>query len=78
MSADDKLLPHRQAIDEIDATILQLLNQRADHARTIGELKGTGTVYRPEREAEVLRRIKRRSTPAPCPVKQWRGCFAKS
>ena len=66
MSADDKLLPHRQAIDEIDATILQLLNQRADHARTIGELKGTGTVYRPEREAEVLRRIKALN-PGPLP-----------
>ncbi len=66
MSADDKLLPHRQAIDEIDATILQLLNQRADHARTIGELKGTVTVYRPEREAEVLRRIKALN-PGPLP-----------
>ncbi|QEY25638.1 prephenate dehydratase [Neisseria zalophi] len=57
MSADDKLLPHRNAIDEIDATILSLLNKRAGHARAIGELKGTGTVYRPEREAAVLRRI---------------------
>ncbi|MFV2028925.1 prephenate dehydratase [Neisseria sp. S1] len=57
MSADDKLLPHRKAIDEIDAAILRLLNDRAGHARAIGELKGTGVVYRPEREAEVLRRI---------------------
>ncbi|WP_107726745.1 prephenate dehydratase [Neisseria weaveri] len=57
MSADDKLLPHRRAIDEIDAQILQLLNQRAGHARAIGELKGTGVVYRPEREAAVLQRI---------------------
>ncbi|MDO4226783.1 prephenate dehydratase [Neisseria sp.] len=57
MSADDQLLPHRNAIDEIDATILHLLNERAGHARAIGELKGTGTVYRPEREAAVLRRI---------------------
>lgn len=57
MTAEDKLLPHRNAIDEIDATILRLLNERAGHARAIGELKGTGTVYRPEREAAVLRRI---------------------
>ncbi|MCP1659397.1 prephenate dehydratase [Neisseria perflava] len=57
MSIDDPLKPHRDAIDEIDATVLQLLNQRATHAHTIGELKGTGTVYRPEREAAVLRRI---------------------
>lgn len=57
MSDDAKLLPHRAAIDEIDAQILHLLNQRASHARAIGELKGTGVVYRPEREAQVLRRI---------------------
>ncbi|MDO4641133.1 MAG: prephenate dehydratase [Neisseria sp.] len=58
MSADDKLLPHRQAIDEIDVAVLKLLNERAHHARAIGELKGTGVVYRPEREAQVLLRIK--------------------
>ncbi|STZ75696.1 prephenate dehydratase [Bergeriella denitrificans] len=57
MSIDEQLKPHRDAIDEIDATILTLLNRRAAHAHTIGELKGTGAVYRPEREAAVLRRI---------------------
>ena len=60
MSAEleKQLLPHRNAIDEIDASVLKLLNERAVHARAIGELKGTGAVYRPEREAQVLRRIK--------------------
>lgn len=58
MFSEDSLLPHRRAIDEIDAEILMLLNSRAAHARAIGELKGTGAVYRPEREAQVLRRIK--------------------
>ncbi len=57
MSDNDILKPHRDAIDQIDATVLDLLNQRAGHARTIGELKGGGVVYRPEREALVLRRI---------------------
>lgn len=57
MLNDDKLLPHRAAIDDIDAQILHLLNQRASHAHAIGQLKGTGVVYRPEREAQVLRRI---------------------
>nr|WP_165009527.1 prephenate dehydratase [Neisseria yangbaofengii] len=57
MLIDEQLKPHRDAIDEIDATVLRLLNERAGHARAIGELKGTGTVYRPEREAAVLRRI---------------------
>lgn len=58
MVSDDELLPHRNAIDAIDAQVLKLLNERAEHARAIGSLKGTGVVYRPEREAQVLRRIK--------------------
>lgn len=58
MSDESLLLPHRNAIDEIDGQVLELLNRRAGHARAIGELKGTGVVYRPEREAQVLRRIK--------------------
>ncbi len=66
MSGDDPLKPHREAIDQIDATVLQLLNQRAAHARAIGELKGSGVVYRPEREAEVLRRIQALN-PGPLP-----------
>ena len=45
---DELLLPHRNAIDTIDAEILRLLNERAQHAHAIGELKGTGAVYRPE------------------------------
>lgn len=57
MSIDEQLKPHRDAIDEIDAAVLRLLNERAAHAHAIGEIKGTGTVYRPEREAAVLRRI---------------------
>ena len=52
------LKDHRDAIDAIDAQMLDLLNQRAGHARAIGEIKGGGVVYRPEREAQVLRRIK--------------------
>jgi len=47
----------RAAIDALDVEILKLINQRAAHAQTIGRLKN-GTVYRPEREAQVLRRIK--------------------
>jgi chorismate mutase/prephenate dehydratase len=47
----------RDQIDALDASILQLINQRAAHAQAIGRLKN-GSVYRPEREAQVLRRIK--------------------
>lgn len=65
MSDHDILKPHRDAIDSIDATILTLLNQRASHAQTIGELKGSGVVYRPEREALVLRRIQELNSQLP-------------
>ncbi|MGQ5524325.1 prephenate dehydratase [Chitinimonas sp. PSY-7] len=56
--SDETLKSHRDAIDVLDVEILKLLNDRADHARSIGELKGGGLVYRPEREAQVLARIK--------------------
>ncbi|OWY40217.1 chorismate mutase [Xenophilus sp. AP218F] len=52
------LKQHRDAIDAIDVEILNLLNRRASHAREIGEIKGGGVIYRPEREAQVLRRLK--------------------
>lgn len=55
--SDHLLKQHRDAIDAIDVEILHLLNQRALHAREIGEIKGGGVIYRPEREAQVLRRI---------------------
>lgn len=54
---DELLKQHRDAIDDLDARILELINQRARHAQQIGEIKGGGIVYRPEREAQVLRRI---------------------
>jgi len=56
--SEELLKQHRDAIDSIDVQILNLLNQRAQHARDIGEIKGGGIIYRPEREAQVLRRIK--------------------
>lgn len=60
------LKQHRDAIDNIDVEILNLLNQRATHAREIGEIKGGGIIYRPEREAQVLRRVKELN-PGPLP-----------
>ncbi len=56
--SDELLKHHRDQIDAIDAELLALLNRRANHAHKIGEIKGGGVVYRPEREAQVLRRIK--------------------
>jgi len=53
----------RAAIDRVDDDILQSLNERARLARAIGTLK-VGHAYRPEREAQVLTRIKE-SNPGP-------------
>lgn len=46
----------RETIDGIDHEVLRLLNARAAAAAEIGHLK-QGVVYRPEREAQVLRRV---------------------
>lgn len=46
----------RDQIDAIDGQLLRLINERAQLARRIGEIK-QGNIYRPEREAQVLRRV---------------------
>ncbi len=53
----DELKKHREQIDAIDEQLLKLVSERAGHARAIGELKGGGPIYRPEREAQILRRL---------------------
>ncbi len=60
MSGPADLERLREAIDRVDDSILEALNQRAKLAREIGALK-VGQAYRPEREAQVLRRIKERN-----------------
>ncbi len=54
---DAEIAKHRAEIDRLDERIVALLNERAAHARRIGELKGNDVVYRPEREAQILRRV---------------------
>jgi chorismate mutase/prephenate dehydratase len=46
----------RRNIDEVDAVLVKLLNQRAQWALDVGEVKsGAGVpIYQPGREAEVL------------------------
>lgn len=56
----DELNRHRQRIDALDDEILKLVSERAQHAQAIGHLKN-GAVYRPEREAQILRRIAERN-----------------
>jgi chorismate mutase/prephenate dehydratase len=60
MSDSAELDRLREAIDQVDERILRELNERARLARAIGTLK-VGKAYRPEREAQVLRRIKERN-----------------
>jgi chorismate mutase/prephenate dehydratase len=55
--SDAELERLRGRIDEVNERILEALNERARLAREIGTLK-VGQAYRPEREAQVLRRIK--------------------
>lgn len=47
----------RSQIDAIDEQMLKLVNERATLARQIGNLKEDGVIYRPEREAQILRRL---------------------
>jgi chorismate mutase/prephenate dehydratase len=56
----DKLKQYRAEIDAIDDELTKLINRRADLARAIGQLKN-GAVYRPEREAQILRRVRSNS-----------------
>lgn len=51
----DLLKKFRNDIDAIDAQVLKLVNARAKLAREIGHVKEDGVIYRPEREAQVLR-----------------------
>ena len=60
----------RTEIDGIDSQLLHLLNQRARCAQKVGEIKAAhgeaGHIYRPEREAQVLRRLQD-TNPGPLP-----------
>ncbi len=53
----DDISRHRAEIDALDEKIVELLDARAARAAAIGALKANGGAYRPEREAEVLRRV---------------------
>jgi chorismate mutase/prephenate dehydratase len=64
----DNLKQLRERIDALDLEILRLVSERASAAHAIGKLKGNGTVYRPEREAQVLRRLAEHN-PGPLPEK---------
>lgn len=62
--SEDKLKPLREQIDAIDAQILELLSQRARVAQEVGHVKAetAAPVFRPEREAQVLRKVAQRNS----------------
>ena len=47
----------RQKIDQLDQAFVQILKERVEAARAIGELKGNHKVLDPKREQEVIDRI---------------------
>ncbi len=62
---EEELLNLRKNIDRLDEEILERLAERARNAQRVGEVK-KGNLYRPEREAQVLRRLAERN-PGPLP-----------
>jgi chorismate mutase/prephenate dehydratase len=63
-SGGQDLASLRSKIDSVDEQIQQLIAQRAAFAKEIGAIKGltsTAEFYRPEREAQVLRKVVERN-----------------
>jgi len=60
-----KLKPLRDKIDQLDAQILELINERARTAQEVGKVKHEhheqGPVFRPEREAQVIRSLQEKN-----------------
>lgn len=61
-----RLLPLRNRIDAIDEQILKLLNDRAQAAIEVGEIKHEfgqqDSILKPEREAQIIRRLQELNT----------------
>lgn len=60
MLTDDPLLSLRDEIDAIDQQIILAISRRAECAQRVAHIKqqqGNTSYYRPEREAQVLRRV---------------------
>jgi chorismate mutase/prephenate dehydratase len=73
MSSEEKLQAIRERIDALDEQLQSLINERASLAQEVAEVKlaaGEDAVfYRPEREAQVLRRVKERNQ-GPLPAEE--------
>ncbi len=58
----DELIRLRNQIDAIDSKLLELLLERARLAQAVGQLKNGEGIYRAEREAQVVRRMRDTNT----------------
>jgi len=56
----------RESIDAVDDQLINLFNQRMRYVQQVGEVKNTigAPIYRPEREQEILTRLKQRNREA--------------
>ena len=70
----DDIASLRAQIDSLDQELLGLVNRRAGLARRVGEVKQGAPAYRPEREAEILRRAVA-DNPGPLPAERVTGIF---
>lgn len=61
---DEGLKALRARIDSIDDAVLQLVSERAGIAQQVGRAKNGEKIYRPEREAQIVRRL-REANPGP-------------
>ena len=70
------ILEHRKAIDQCDAQIIKLLNERTKHVLAVGEIKRRAgeEIYAPHREWAVLKRICRLN-PGPITDDSLRGIY---
>ncbi|MBI4978454.1 MAG: prephenate dehydratase [Spirochaetes bacterium] len=68
---------HRDAINDIDAKIIELINDRTSHVIEIGKIKHvtSSPIYNPKREKEILERIEKLSQGKKFPVPVLRMIF---
>ena len=61
MNNEDGLLELRNKLDNIDNTLLDLINQRMKIVHEVGALKAKsgGAIYRPEREKSIIDRLEK-------------------
>lgn len=68
----------RKKIDELDRQLVELLNQRAEAAQAIGELKRSTElpIYEPEREKKIYENV-RAANRGPLPPEELRHIYER-